>query len=61
MFLEFLNQKKLENPNYFDSISENDGLYTVGLVKVRTGAKAPKVTPEIEEIFLVNGVMPVID
>jgi hypothetical protein len=61
LFLKFLNEKQALTPNYFDLILSDGERYTVGLNKVKTGAKAPKVTPEIEQIFWVDGVMPTID
>jgi hypothetical protein len=60
-FLNFLNEQQSLNSDYFNLILSNGERYTVGLNKVKTGAKAPRVTPEIEQIFLVDGVMPTID
>lgn len=50
-FLNFLNEQQKLKADYFDLILNNGERYTVGLNKIKTGAKAPRVTPEIEQIF----------
>ncbi len=53
-FLSFLNERQSFNADYFDLILSDGERYTVGLNKIKIGAKAPRVTPEIEQIFLAN-------
>ncbi|MCW5300515.1 hypothetical protein DXT88_20295 [Herbaspirillum lusitanum] len=49
-FDDFIQKSAADDPNYFERITAEDR-YTVGLVKIQAGAKAPPITPEIQKIF----------
>ena len=52
-FEKFLRAGFSARADFFEVITTTGNeYYSIGLVKVRTGAKAPPVTPEVEQIFV---------
>lgn len=49
-FSSFVNNLALSDADFFEKINA-DERYTIGLMKIKAGAKSPQVTPEIEAIF----------
>jgi hypothetical protein len=49
-FENFVRRSANDDAHYFERITAEDR-YTIGLKKIKSGAKAPQITSEIENIF----------
>lgn len=53
-FEKFLRTEFSARADFFELMTTTGNeYYSIGLAKVRTGAKAPPVTPEVEQIFVI--------